>query len=58
MLARTAAYTSYTVTYRSGDLRIAAKLDVPTRKGPRPAVVLAHGYIDPAVYVNGQGHAP
>jgi dipeptidyl aminopeptidase/acylaminoacyl peptidase len=55
VLARTAAYTSYTVTYRSGDLRVSAKLDVPTRKGPRPAVVLAHGYIDPAVYVNGQG---
>lgn len=55
VLARTAAYTSYTVSYRSGDLRVSAKLDVPRRKGPRPAVVLAHGYIDPAIYVNGQG---
>ena len=55
VLARTDAYTSYTVTYRSGRLRISGKLDVPRGRGPHPAVVLAHGYIDPAVYVNGQG---
>ena len=55
VLARTDAYTSYTVTYRSGPLRISGKLDVPRGRGPHPAVVLAHGYIDPAVYVNGQG---
>ena len=29
VLARTDAYTSYTVTYRSGPLRISGKLDVP-----------------------------
>ena len=28
---------------------------MPTGRGPFPAVVLAHGYIDPAVYVRGQG---
>jgi dipeptidyl aminopeptidase/acylaminoacyl peptidase len=55
VLARTEDYTSYTVTYRSGALRISGKLDVPRGRGPHPAVVLAHGYIDPAVYVNGQG---
>ena len=55
VLARTDAYTSYTVTYRSGPLRISGKLDVPRGRRPHPAVVLAHGYIDPAVYVNGQG---
>jgi dipeptidyl aminopeptidase/acylaminoacyl peptidase len=54
-LARTDAYTSYSVTYRSNGLRVSGKLDVPRGKGPFPAVVLAHGYIDPAVYVNGQG---
>ncbi len=54
-IARTDAYTSYSVTYRSNGLRISGKLDVPRGKGPFPAVVLAHGYIDPAVYVNGQG---
>ena len=30
-------------------------LNVPTGRGPFPAVVLAHGYIDPAFYVRGQG---
>ena len=53
--ARTDAYTSHTVTYRSGDLTISGKLNVPNGRGPFPALVLAHGYIDPAYYVNGQG---
>ncbi|MEO5661950.1 MAG: prolyl oligopeptidase family serine peptidase [Nocardioides sp.] len=56
---RTAAYTSYDVTYRatSGrrDFTISGVLNVPTGPGPFPAVVLAHGYIDPAYYVRGQG---
>ena len=55
VVARTDAYTAYTVTYLSGDLRISGVLDVPRGRGPFPALVLAHGYIDPAVYVNGQG---
>ncbi len=54
-VARTDAYTSYAVTYRSNGLRVSGKLDVPRGRGPFPAVVLAHGYIDPAVYSNGQG---
>ena len=56
-------YTSYDVTYRSRSTtprgeeayRISGVLNVPTGRGPFPAVVLAHGYIDPAVYVRGQG---
>jgi uncharacterized protein len=60
---RTPAYTSYDVTYRSRSttLRgeesytISGVLNVPTGRGPFPAVVLAHGYIDPAFYVRGQG---
>lgn len=61
---RTASRVSYDVTYRvtstgpgaSGDpLTISGVLDVPTGEGPFPAVVLAHGYIDPSVYVSGQG---
>ena len=52
---RTSSYRSYNVSYRSQDLRISGVVDVPTGKGPFPAVVLAHGYIDPAVYVRGQG---
>ncbi len=52
---RTADYTSYDATYRSGHLTVTGVLNVPTGKGPFPAVVLAHGYIDPAIYVSGQG---
>jgi dipeptidyl aminopeptidase/acylaminoacyl peptidase len=52
---RTAAYTSYDASYRSGHLRVTGVLNVPSGRGPFPAVVLAHGYIDPAIYVSGQG---
>ncbi len=61
---QTADYTSYDVAYRSitvdprGEkeiLRITGVLNVPTGRGPFSAVVLAHGYIDPAYYVRGQG---
>ena len=61
---RTAAYTSYDVTYRSrstppggptASYTISGVLNVPTGRGPFPAVVLAHGYIDPAYYERGQG---
>ena len=54
-LVSTEAYRQYNVTYRSGDLRISGVLNVPRGSGPFPTVVLAHGYIDPDVYVNGQG---
>lgn len=58
-----AAYTSYDVTYRSRSTTprgqesytISGVLNVPKGPGPFPAVVLAHGYIDPAVYERGQG---
>ncbi|GAB2859585.1 alpha/beta hydrolase family protein [Nocardioides pacificus] len=60
---RTDAYTSYDVTYRSRSTTpqgeesytISGVLNVPTGRGDFPAVVLAHGYIDPAVYERGQG---
>ena len=60
---RTPAYTSYDVTYRSRSTtvrgpesyRISGVLNVPRGRGPFPAVVLAHGYIDPAFYTRGQG---
>jgi len=54
-LASTASYRQFSVTWRSGDLRISGVLDVPRGRGPFPAVVLAHGYVDPAVYDHGQG---
>jgi dipeptidyl aminopeptidase/acylaminoacyl peptidase len=52
---RTATQRQHRVTYRSGGLTISGRIAVPEGRGPFPAVVLAHGYIDPAGYVNGQG---
>lgn len=59
---RAAGYTSYDVTFASttagegsAPLRISGVLNVPAGPGPFPAVVLAHGYIEPADYVRGQG---
>ncbi len=63
---QTADYTSYDVTYRSRSTTgpdrqgeeswtISGVLNVPTDRGPFPAVVLAHGYVDPAFYERGQG---
>jgi dipeptidyl aminopeptidase/acylaminoacyl peptidase len=56
-LASTGSYRQHTVTYRSGKLRISGVLNVPRGRGPFPALVLAHGYIDPAIYTNGRGMA-
>lgn len=61
---RTPGFTSYDVTWRASSsgpgasdkpLRLSGVLNVPAGPGPFPAVVLAHGYIDPAVYKSGQG---
>ncbi|GAA4104398.1 alpha/beta hydrolase family protein [Nocardioides kongjuensis] len=54
-VARTPRHRQYAVTWRSGGLRVSGRLAVPEGRGPFPTVVLAHGYIDPAVYVSGQG---
>lgn len=51
------AYTRQEVTYRSDETTISGVLLEPAGDGPFPAVVLNHGYIDPAVYVTGQGMA-
>jgi dipeptidyl aminopeptidase/acylaminoacyl peptidase len=50
----TSAYRQYFVTYESNGLRISGRVNIPRGKGPFPAVVLAHGYVDPAVYTNGE----
>jgi dipeptidyl aminopeptidase/acylaminoacyl peptidase len=52
---RTDAYTQHFVSYRSGDLTISGILNIPDGDGPFPVLILAHGYIDPEVYDNGQG---
>lgn len=60
---RTSEYTSYDVTYRSRtttgrdeeSYTVTGVINVPNGHGDFPAVVLAHGYVDPAIYVRGQG---
>lgn len=48
-------FTAHEATFRSGDVTVSGVLSVPDGDGPFPAVVLNHGYIDPSVYVTGQG---
>ncbi|MPY57928.1 alpha/beta fold hydrolase [Streptomyces spongiae] len=55
VLARTAAYTRYAVTYEVNGLTVSGIMNVPEGEGPFPALVLAHGYIDPTVYTTGGG---
>ncbi|MGW5135024.1 alpha/beta hydrolase family protein [Streptomyces sp. NPDC004135] len=55
VLDRTSAYTRYAVTYEANGLTVSGIMNIPVGKGPFPALVLAHGYIDPDVYFSGQG---
>jgi dipeptidyl aminopeptidase/acylaminoacyl peptidase len=50
-------YARFDVTYRSDELTVSGVLIRPKGPGPFPAIVLNHGYIDPAYYVTGQGLA-
>ena len=51
-IGSTAAYQQYIATFDGDGLTISGRLLVPRGNGPFPAVVLAHGYADPAVYDN------
>ena len=51
----TATQRQYDVTYRGDGLTISGRIAIPEGEGPFPAVVLAHGYIDPDDYAIGQG---
>jgi uncharacterized protein len=55
--AETDAYTRSEVTYRSGDVKVSGVLLRPRGPGPFPGIVLNHGYIEPSIYVTGQGLA-
>ncbi|HEU4512403.1 MAG TPA: alpha/beta fold hydrolase [Nocardioidaceae bacterium] len=55
VVVRTDAYTQRDVTFRSDGLTISGQMLLPHGRGPFPVLVLAHGYIDPAIYVTGQG---
>ena len=57
VVAETDAYTRSEVTYRSGDHTVSGVLLRPRGRGPFPGIVLNHGYIEPSIYVTGQGLA-
>ncbi|WP_076263898.1 alpha/beta hydrolase family protein [Intrasporangium flavum] len=50
----TDAYRQYYATYESNGLTISGRINIPRGTGPFPAIVLAHGYVDPAEYTNGE----
>jgi dipeptidyl aminopeptidase/acylaminoacyl peptidase len=50
----TSAYRQYFATYQGDGLTISGRINIPRGTGPFPAVVLAHGYVDPAEYTNGE----
>ena len=49
------AYTSYTMSYTSDDLRITGMATIPVGGGPFPAVLLNHGYTLPVQFSTGEG---
>lgn len=53
----TDAYERFEVTYPAGGTTVSGVLLRPSGRGPFPALVLNHGYIEPSVYVTGQGLA-
>lgn len=55
VLEKNEAYTRYQIFYKSEGWRISGIMNIPTGTGPFPVLILNHGYIDPAVYKNGQG---
>ena len=54
-LAETDRWTGYAAAYRVNGATVTGELLVPKGEGPFPALVLNHGYIDPAIYTLGRG---
>ncbi|MDP3968617.1 MAG: alpha/beta fold hydrolase [Nocardioides sp.] len=52
-----APYRRFEVRYDAAGATVSGVLLVPRGRGPFPAVVLNHGYIEPSIYVTGQGLA-
>ena len=52
-VGRTAAYTQYAITYRSGNLTITGQMYVPNGTGPFPVMIMNHGYLPIEEYTSG-----
>jgi dipeptidyl aminopeptidase/acylaminoacyl peptidase len=57
VLGEDPAYTRSQVTYESNGVTVSGVLLRPRGPGPFPGIVLNHGYIEPSIYVTGQGLA-
>ena len=57
ILGENSKFTRYFIKYKSGEFTISGIMNVPKGEGPFPTLVLAHGYIDPAIYTTGRGLA-
>ena len=57
VLGENSKFTRYFIKYKSGEFTISGIMNVPKGEGPFPTLVLAHGYIDPAIYTTGRGLA-
>ncbi len=55
VLARNNAYTRYQISYFANGYSLSGIMNIPTGDGPFPLLILNHGYIDPAIYINGRG---
>ena len=57
VLGETPTFTRSQVTYESSGVTVSGVLLRPRGRGPFPGIVLNHGYIEPSIYVTGQGLA-
>ena len=55
VLANTANYTRYRISYKNGELSLSGIMNIPKWAWPFPLLVLNHGYIDTRYYTNGRG---
>lgn len=53
VLTETAGFTTSLVSYSSDGLKITGLLNVPRGEGKFPAIVMVHGYVEPAQYTRG-----
>lgn len=49
------SYKSYIFSYRSDDLKIYGRMNVPSGDGPFPVIILNHGYFNANAFTSGDG---
>ncbi|MBI4038725.1 alpha/beta fold hydrolase [Candidatus Daviesbacteria bacterium] len=54
-LSNNGAYTGYLISYISDGLKIYGRMNVPTRNGLFPVIILNHGYFNQSSFTSGDG---